>query len=156
MPDGHRRLIFLEHSPGTLPSMRTPAALAGLVVAAALVAGCSTTSTPSAAPATPSAAPRKAPKGVRGQITAENGASWTVTTLRGRAYTVTISPGTAFGTKVAPATAAQFPVGARVRVAGTVEGTSVSATRVTATPAGVARSSAPATPAAAATTGPTA
>jgi hypothetical protein len=60
---------------------------------------------------------------------------------------VVITGQTAFGTKAAPATAAQFPVGAPVRVAGSRNGTTVTATRVAApaaTGAGASPSASPA------------
>jgi hypothetical protein len=47
-----------------------------------------------------------------------------------KAFTVTVGPQTAFGTKAAPTTVAQFPVGATVRVTGTRNGGTVSATRI--------------------------
>ena len=65
---------------------------------------------------------------------------------------MTVNPQTAFGTRKAPATAQEFPVGAQVRVAGTVNGSAVTATRVVAADAGgkqaPATSAPPATPAA--------
>lgn len=117
-----------------------------LATTAVLAVGCGS---PTPAPAAPSASP--APQasghaekhGVRGTITAEDGSTWTVTTAANRRFTVTVNPQTAFGTRKAPATAQAFPVGAQIRVAGTVSGTAVTATRIVA--ADAARSQAPAT-----------
>jgi riboflavin synthase alpha subunit len=81
------------------------------------VAVAGTRSDPTHLAATRVAEPRKG-HGVRGKVTAENGSSWTVTTAKGKAVTVAITPQTQFGTKKQPATAAQFPVGAEVRVVG--------------------------------------
>jgi hypothetical protein len=91
---------------------------------------------PAAAPSTspPSAAPGPAAQGVRGQITAEDGATWTVTNAKNRALTVALTPQTVFGTRAAPATQTQFPVGTWVRVTGTRSGTTVTATRITVAP----------------------
>lgn len=115
----------------------------GLLIAAAVagiglgVAGCSGSSsaaalTTSAAPTTSaSAAPHKGgPHGVAGTISAENGSTWTVTTKAGKQVTVDIISTTKFGTTQAPATESQFAVGAMVRVDGTVNGTTVTATRI--------------------------
>ena len=111
--------------------------LAGVLATTAVLAtGCSAAPTPS--PAAPSAAPSAPPPasghagrhGVRGTITAEDGATWTVTTAGNRTFTVTVNPQTAFGTRKAPATAQAFPVGTQVRVAGTVDGAAVTATRI--------------------------
>jgi Domain of unknown function (DUF5666) len=103
--------------------------IGALAVVGAAVAGCS--STPTAPPPTPAPpAAKPAERGVRGQITAETATTWTVTTAKGKAFTVTVGPQTAFGTKAAPATVAQFPVGATVRVIGTRNGGTVSATRI--------------------------
>ena len=125
------------------------AALGGLAVVAALVAGCS------ASPAAPAAAPSAAAhpgahaKGVRGTIQAENGSTWTVAARNGKQYTVTLSPSTQYGTKAAPASAAQFPVGTQVTVTGSVSGTTVTASRVAVPrkPAGAGASSATPAPA---------
>jgi hypothetical protein len=103
------------------------------------LAACSHGSTaPAAAPsgtpaasATPQAGATHHPKGVVGQITGENGDSWTVTNARGKQFTVTVTPQTAFGTKAAPATAQQFTVGAHIRALGSVTGSTVTATRIT-------------------------
>ncbi len=103
-------------------------------MATAAVAGCSNAP---ASPPAPSAAPTPAPsgkhaeQGVRGQVTAETATSWTVTTAKGKAFTVTVGPQTVFGAAAAPATAAQFPVGTVVRVVGTRNGGTVTATRIT-------------------------
>ncbi|MBA3905319.1 MAG: hypothetical protein H0X35_01340 [Pseudonocardiales bacterium] len=129
--------------------MRTPLLVGVLAAAAVAVAGCSgqpTTGAP--APTTaPSAAghkPAAADKGVRGQITAETGSTWTVTNAKGKAFTVTVNPQTMFGTAAAPGAAAQFPVGTTVRVAGSRTGTTVTATRITpAKSAGATPSAAP-------------
>lgn len=105
-----------------------------LAVVAAATVGCDSAATTPAAPAPTSApaphAAKKAANGVRGDITAETGSTWTVTTAKGRAFTVTVDGQTAFGTQAAPATAAQFPVGATVRVTGARSGTTVTATRI--------------------------
>ena len=71
-----------------------------------------------------------------------------MTTAKGKAFTVDVGPRTVFGTKAAPATAAQFPVGTTVRVIGTRNGATVTATRIALGKATAATSPAPATPAA--------
>jgi hypothetical protein len=136
--------------------MRTPILAGALVATALLAAGCGAGSTPS--PTAPSVAPSPAPSGhqarhgIRGTVTAENGSTWTIVTAKNRSFTVTVDPQTAYGTKKAPATAQQFPVGTLVRVAGTVNGTAVTATRI----AAAAAPAAPATPAPAPSTAPAA
>jgi hypothetical protein len=83
---------------------------------------------------------------IRGTITAEDGSTWTVTTGANRRFTVTVNPQTAFGTRKAPATAQEFPVGAQVRIAGTVSGSAVTATRVVAADVGGKQAPAPSAP----------
>jgi hypothetical protein len=93
----------------------------------------STTPTTPAPPTT--SAPSRAghAPGVIGQITAENGSTWTVNARNGTSYTVTITPQTQFGTRRIPSTAQQFPVGSTVRVSGTTNGTTITASRITTT-----------------------
>jgi hypothetical protein len=138
--------------------MRIRVLAGALATTAVLAAGCGTGS--SASSASPSASATSAPQasghaarhGIRGTITAEDGSTWTVTNGANHRFTVTVNPQTAFGTRKAPATAQEFPVGAQVRVAGTVSGSVVTATRVMAADAGgkqtPATSAPPATPAA--------
>ncbi len=142
-------LIWPEQSTGMVVAMRS-FALAGLLATVAVVAaGCGTTAgTAAPAPSSstpPPAAAKKHPAGIRGQITAENGLTWTVTNPKGKAFTVTLTPQTAFGTKAAPGTQAQFPVGSQVRIAGTPSGSAITAVRIAA-PATPARSATPAAP----------
>lgn len=126
-----------------------PLLLGALAVVAAVTVGCDSASAipglpaPASAPSsgTPDAA-KKAADGVRGEITAETGSTWTVTTARGRAFTVTVDGATVFGTTADPGTAAQFPIGTTVRVTGARNGTAVTATRIA-----VAKDKATATPA---------
>lgn len=104
-----------------------------VVAAAAAAVGCSNQAVPPApapTPAPPTSAHKAAAKGVRGQITAESGSTWTVMNAKGRAFTVTVNGQTAFGTAAAPGTAAQFPVGTTVRVIGSRTGKAVTATRI--------------------------
>lgn len=115
--------------------MRSPLLVGVLAVAAVAVAGCTGqpvtgAPVPTTAPSGAAHKPAAAGKGVRGQITAETGSTWTVTNSKGRAFTVTVSPQTMFGTAAAPAAAAQFPVGTTVRVVGSRTGTAVTATRI--------------------------
>jgi hypothetical protein len=118
--------------------MRTSVLAAALAAVALGVAGCGSSTGSDAVPTyppvpstgAPAPAQRSGTGGVRGQITEENGSTWTVTTATGRAITVTLNGQTAFGTKAAPGTAAQFPVGAQVRVTGTRTGTAITATRI--------------------------
>ncbi len=113
--------------------MRSRVLVGVLAVVAAAAAGCSNQAVPPApAPtaAPPTSAHQAAAKGVRGQITAETGSTWTVTNAKGRAFTVTVNGQTAFGTAAAPGTAAQFPVGTTVRVIGSRTGKAVTATRI--------------------------
>lgn len=93
------------------------------------------TSTPSTTVATtPTRAPggSSQPKvqGVRGQITAENGSTWTVLSRAGQSVTVVISAATQFGTKAQPGSASQFVPGSQIAAIGTRTGTTVTATRV--------------------------
>ncbi len=104
------------------------------------VAACSGgSSNPSVAPTTtapPSTtAPTKAghSHGLIGQVTAENGTTWTINAKNGTQYTVTITPQTQFGTRRTPSTAQQFPVGSTVRVRGIANGNTITASRITAT-----------------------
>jgi ABC-type Fe3+-hydroxamate transport system substrate-binding protein len=125
--------------------VRTGAAMAAILTAAAVTtAACSAnTSTPSTASPTTPAPPAHPARdhALRGSISAENSGSWTVTTAKGVAYTVNISPTTTFGTKKAPATEQSFPVGNNVVVMGKRTGTTIDATRIAA-----ARSATPAPP----------
>jgi Domain of unknown function (DUF5666) len=84
--------------------------------------------------------------GLIGQITAENGSTWTVNARNGTQYTVTITPQTQFGTKRAPGTAQQFPVGSTVHVSGTANGNTITASRITATGMRHPASTAPTSP----------
>jgi hypothetical protein len=68
--------------------------------------------------------------GVRGQITAENGSTWTVLTKLGKSLSVNITPSTQFGTLASPATESSFPVGSEIAATGTRSGTIVTATRI--------------------------
>lgn len=65
-----------------------------------------------------------------GQITAENGSTWTVNARNGTQYTVTITPQTQFGTRRTPSTAQHFPVGSTVHVSGTANGNTITARRI--------------------------
>ncbi|MBV9314751.1 MAG: hypothetical protein JO100_13725 [Pseudonocardia sp.] len=110
------------------------ATAAGITTA---VAGCSggNTAAPSGsapAPASPPAAsaPAKHHQGVTGKISAINGSTWTIHTAQGKDINVTLTPRTQYGTKAAPANAGQFNVGDTVRVAGTRDQDTVTATRV--------------------------
>jgi Domain of unknown function (DUF5666) len=68
--------------------------------------------------------------GARGQITAENGSTWTVHTKTGKTVTVDISSSTQFGSVASPSTQSQFVVGDTVAAIGARSGTTVTATRV--------------------------
>jgi hypothetical protein len=144
-----------------IATMTVLAAVAGIGLSA-----CSTgfgnaagvSSTPPTTPPTATSSP-KAAKGVTGQITAENGSTWTVRNRKGKQFTVTITAATRFGTKKQPSTVQQFAVGNQVRITGPISGTTVRAVRV-ATPiprSPTATSPAPTTsPTTAPTTTPTA
>jgi hypothetical protein len=99
-----------------------------------VVAGSTPTTPTMTTPTTPAATPggRSQPKaqGVRGQITAENGSTWTVMSRAGRSVTVVISANTQFGTKAQPGSASQFVPGSQIAAIGTRSGTTVTATRV--------------------------
>lgn len=128
--------------------MRSRVLVGVLAVVAAAAVGCSNQAAPPApapTPAPPTTA-HKAAKGVRGQITAESGSTWTVTNAKGRSFTVTVNGQTAFGTTAAPGTAAQFPVGTTVRVIGSRTGKAVTATRIAPAKSPGAAPSAPAAP----------
>lgn len=109
----------------------------GATVAIGLVA-CSSGSgsqsgTPSGAASPTTSAPAKSdhPDEITGQISAENGSSWTVTTKDGTQYRVDITPQTQFGTQRAPGTPQQFPVGSTAHVSGPVNDHTITATRIT-------------------------
>jgi hypothetical protein len=106
-----------------------------------------TTTPPAAAPAL-AAGPGMAgyARGVIGTITAENGSTWTLNARNGSTYTVSITPQTQFGTPRTPGTASQFPVGSTVRVGGTPNGNTITATRITAPRARNSTSTPPPTP----------
>ncbi|HEY4007604.1 MAG TPA: hypothetical protein VGM60_20815 [Pseudonocardia sp.] len=110
--------------------VRAVTALAVAVLATGLVAACSP-STPArpAAPAAPPAA-KKPHQATVGQVTGENGGTWTMTTAKGETLSVTLTPATKFGTPKAPATAQSFPVGTRVRVVGKRTDTTITANRI--------------------------
>jgi len=69
-------------------------------------------------------------QGVRGEITAISGNTWTVRTAAGASVSVIVSPSTTFGTPANPASAADFSVGDRIVVLGARSGTTVTATRI--------------------------
>jgi hypothetical protein len=108
-------------------------------IALTLLAGCSAGSTGStSAQAGTSAPAASAGQGatsaangrIAGQITAINGSSWTVRTSDGQNLTVTTTPSTAYGSSKHPATAQSFAVGQNVRITGTRDGNTVTATRI--------------------------
>jgi len=72
---------------------------------------------------------------VRGTVDTITATQWTVTTTKGTTYTLTISPTTTFGTPKAPVAASSFSVGQTVTAFGTRTGTTLTATRIVATPA---------------------
>jgi hypothetical protein len=123
---------------------------ASVVIGVTACSGGSSNQSATSTPAPPTAsAPARAghAPGVIGQITAENGSTWTVNARNGTPYTVTITAQKQFGTKRTPGTAQQFPVGSTVRVSGTANGTTITASRITATrprpPASTATTSPP-------------
>lgn len=116
---------------------------AGIAITLILLAGCSGGSTDSANPqdSPPAATGRPAsPAGpgtiapaagpITGQITALNGSTWTVRTTAGQTFTVTTSPSTVYGSKKDPATAQSFAIGEDVRITGTRNGNTITATRI--------------------------
>jgi hypothetical protein len=116
-------------------------ALGGGIAYAALdgsstnVAATSPTTTSTTLPASGAAAgststSARRDRGVRGQITAISGSTWTVESRAGISITVIITPTTKFGTRAAPSSQSSFVVGSEVSVAGTRSGTTVTATRV--------------------------
>ncbi len=136
---------------------RVGGAVLGLAAIGLVLSGCGSSS---ASPAPTTAPPatttptvtKHAHPGISGNITAENSTSWTVQAQSGKQYTVIVGPNTQFGTKKAPATREQFTVGEKVRVAGAVQGLTVTATRIEAP----ATSSAPSTSTPPTTASPTA
>lgn len=72
---------------------------------------------------------------VRGTVDTITATQWTVTTTKGTTYTLTINPTTTFGTPKAPVAASSFSVGQTVTAFGTRTGTTLTATRIVATPA---------------------
>ncbi|HEX3785506.1 MAG TPA: hypothetical protein VHX38_38130 [Pseudonocardiaceae bacterium] len=118
--------------------MRASGLMVGLAGVGVVLVGCGGSSQGTAVPATSTApvtsAPsttRHGPRAVSGEISAENGSVWMVTNKSGKQYTVNITSKTRFGSKDQPETAAQFPVGSPARVAGSINGTTVTATRIT-------------------------
>lgn len=114
---------------------RSAVALLMLGIGVSLTAcggGAAAASAPSATTAPTTSAVPKHPRGngVTGQITAENGNSWSITTKAGKQFTVTLNGTTKFGTTGQPATQQQFPVGDTIHVTGTVDGDTVTATRI--------------------------
>ena len=110
-------------------------ACAGLGLGLSACGGTTGVATPATSAATPTSnhqAARAKHDGVTGRITSENGTSWVVTTKAGKQVTVTITTNTKFGTAASPATEQQFPVGSTVRIAGAVQGDTVTATRIAA------------------------
>ena len=114
--------------------------LVGASVAIGVVAACSggsstqgVTPTTTAPPAATAPAKGAHAHGLIGQITAENGSTWTINARNGTQYTVTITPQTQFGTRRRPGTAQQLPVGSTVHVRGTANGNTITANRITAT-----------------------
>jgi hypothetical protein len=85
---------------------------------------------PTTAPTAPQGKGEGKAQGVRGQITAENGSTWTVLSRAGKTITVVITPLTQFGTRAQPASASQVATGSQVAAVGTRSGTTVTATRV--------------------------
>lgn len=85
------------------------------------------------------------PHGLIGQISAENGSTWTVTAQDGTRYSVIITPETHFGSPQAPASVQQFPVGSAVRVTGTVTDHTITALLISAPRSRHFGSTAPAT-----------
>jgi Domain of unknown function (DUF5666) len=79
-------------------------------------------------PATTTGKPRH--QGVRGQITAESGNTWTVLNKAGKTFTVDITSSTQFGSKASPASQSTFAVGSPVAAQGSRSGTTVTATRI--------------------------
>lgn len=123
---------------GRLDGVRLGGIAVVLAVAVAGLAGCASSGSPSlVSPSSASSTPASAvpaghrrQSGIAGQITAVNGSTWTVAARSGKQYTVDITSGTMFGTKQHPATQGQFVVGSQVRIAGTINGSTVTATRV--------------------------
>jgi hypothetical protein len=72
------------------------------------------------------------PHGIIGQISAENGSTWTVTARDGTRYSVIITPETHFGSPQAPSSVQQFPVGTAVRVTGTITDHTITALLISA------------------------
>jgi hypothetical protein len=107
-----------------VPAHRRRTAL-GVVAAAVVVvtclAGCG-------AAAPPARAARQ--HAVSGKITAEQGSTWTVAPTHGAPVTVRLTPTTRFGRQHQQSSAAQFPVGASVRVLGAQQGSTLTARRV--------------------------
>jgi hypothetical protein len=83
-----------------------------------------------AAPPGPAAHPHAHVPHIIGQITAEEGTTWTVRTKDGQSHKVTVTRQTKFGTTKHPATQDQFPVGTTVRVNGPREGSTITAAQI--------------------------
>lgn len=119
-------------TPTRRTAVRSGAAVLAATAVVLLSAGCSGSSATAAAPSSASqpAPGHRGGQGIFGRVTTENGSTWTVVNPKGTQFTVDLTPQTAFGTAKAPATAQQFPVGSNVRVSGTRNGDTVTATRI--------------------------
>jgi hypothetical protein len=108
-----------------------PGTQIALAACASVLAGCSATSvTPAPTPATSSSAPAAKHSHLSGPIMTENGSTWTVKTATDHTYTVIITDTTAFGDTKDPATKGQFRVGDIAHVTGTMQGSTITASRI--------------------------
>jgi hypothetical protein len=78
----------------------------------------------------PSGSARPRAQHIIGQISAEQGSTWTVKATDGQTYTVTLSANTKFGSKKHPTSREQLKIGSQVRVDGTISGTTITASEI--------------------------
>jgi hypothetical protein len=93
-------------------------------------AAASTSSPTTPTTTVPAATGKPRHQGVRGQITAESGNTWTVLNKAGKTFTVDITSSTQFGSKASPASQSTFVVGSPVAAQGSRAGTTVTALRI--------------------------
>jgi hypothetical protein len=107
---------------------RLYSALAGAALVVSAASGCSASPSTAAANASSVASPAGPTAGrtpsrlIHGQITAENGETWTVKGNHGITYTVRLTPLTLYGTLFHRETRDQFKPGDNVRIAGSIFG----------------------------------
>jgi hypothetical protein len=130
--NGSRRLLIVCSGAAFLLRPRCLGVAVTAVVLVLTVSGCaSSLRTPGALTSSaPAAASHQRHPRVAGPITAQHGSTWMVKSIDGTMYTVLITDATKFGTKKDSATKDYFRVGDVAHIAGTMSGTTITASRV--------------------------